>query len=267
VNIAVVQTRPDFGDPQSNLDRAIAQMEGVEADLYLLPELFATGYLFKDREELARLAEPITGDTVAALSDFSRRKNCWVFGGFPESDDGKIFNSSVLVARGARRAVYRKLHLFCEEKAIFDLSEDRPVVVDAPEGRLGLMVCFDWIFPEMARTLALERAQVLCLIANLVLPYCQHAMITRSLENGVFTVLANRVGTEARGNRSLTFTGGSQIVDPRGTVLARAGTDREEVITARIDPGVADDKMITSTNHVLADRRVDRYALEPWKEP
>ncbi|MBU0753734.1 MAG: acyltransferase [Planctomycetes bacterium] len=259
MKVAVIQTRPRFGDRKGNLERALRQMEKIEADLFLLPELFATGYLFADRDELVRLAEPVTGDTVAALREFSRNRGCWVYAGLAEAEGDKVFNSSALVARGNLKAVYRKLHLFKGEKAIFDRSENRPVVADGPEGRLGLMVCFDWIFPEMARSLTLEGAQVLCLVANLVLPFCQHAMITRSLENGVYTLLANRVGTETRGGTSLTFTGGSEIVGPRGDLLARASTDQEEVITASIEPKRADDKMITSTNHLLSDRRVDYY--------
>ncbi|MHC4943943.1 MAG: nitrilase-related carbon-nitrogen hydrolase [Planctomycetota bacterium] len=264
MKVAVVQTSPIFGDRAGNLDRALARMRGVDADIFLLPELFATGYLFESRRELEQYAEPVHGDTVSALQAFSKEKDCAVFAGYPESDGQRIYNSSALLMGGRLAATYRKLHLFTDEKSIFDRSEDHPQAVVIPKAHLGLMICFDWIFPEMARSLALKGAQVILNIANLVLPFCQKAMITRSLENGVYTLLANRVGTEDRGGKRLTFTGGSEIVSPRGEVLAQASLDREEVILAEIDPAEADEKMITATNHLLSDRRVDRYFLGVW---
>jgi len=124
-----------------------------------------------------------------------------------------------------------------------------------------MMICFDWVFPEMARSLALLGAQVLCLSANLVLPFCQQAMITRSIENGVFTVLCNRVGAERRAGKELCFTGLSEIIGPRGELLARASGEEEEVIAAEIDPAMADDKWITPRNHLFEDRRLDLYHL------
>jgi predicted amidohydrolase len=223
--------------------------------------LFTTGYLFTSRKELERLAEPIDGDTAAAFIEFTRSRNCTVYGGIPERDGDRVFNSALLVSKGKLESVYRKLHLFKAEKQIFDRAEGPPPVVRAQDAELGLMICFDWVFPEMARTLALDGAQVLLLCANLVLPYCQHAMITRSIENGVFTLLANRVGTEDRGGKSLTFTGGSEIVDHRGRVLARASADRAEIIQAEFNPADAEDKMITPENHLFDDRRTPFYRL------
>jgi predicted amidohydrolase len=121
------------------------------------------------------------------------------------------------------------------------------------------MICFDWIFPEAARSLALLGADLIAHPSNLVLPYCHAAMVTRALENGVFTATANRVGTESRAGRSLTFTGGSRIIDPRGRVLAEAGTATEETLVVDLDPAAARDKMITDHNHRLADRRPGLY--------
>jgi predicted amidohydrolase len=258
---AAVQTRPVFGEKEKNLNRALDLMKPVKADLFLLPELFTTGYLFESKEELKSMAEPLKGFIFDALSEFTKRKGITLFAGFAECCEDKIFNSSLLLSRGELIAHYRKLHLFKEEKAIFDEADNDPMVLESEGAKLGLMICFDWIFPEMARTLALKGAQVLCLSANLVLPWCQQAMITRSLENSVFSILSNRVGTEEHGGRSLTFTGMSEIINPRGEILSRASKDKEEVIVAEIDPAEADDKMVTPTNHVLYDRRPDRYSL------
>jgi predicted amidohydrolase len=258
---AAVQTHPEFGRAQANRSRAIELAGSVRADLVVLPELFATGYLFESRAELEALAEPADGPTAQALAAFSRATGATVFAGFAERDNGCIYNSSLLFEKGGLCLVYRKLHLFADESRIFDLSSGRHQVADCAVGRLGPLICFDWIFPEAARSLALAGAQVLVHCANLVLPYCQRAMVTRSIENGVYTVLANRVGREERAGQQLTFTGGSEIIDNRGQVLVAASTSAEEVICAEIEPARADDKWITGRNHLFEDRRPEAYGL------
>ena len=92
-----------------------------------------------------------------------------------------------------------------------------------------MMICFDWIFPETARLLALAGADVIAHPSNLVLDWCQTAMVTRCLENNIFSVTANRYGTEKRTGTSLTFTGGSRICAPRGQVLADAAESGDEL--------------------------------------
>lgn len=123
------------------------------------------------------------------------------------------------------------------------------------------MVCFDWALPEASRTLALAGAQIICQPANLVLDKCQRAMFARSVENGVFTVTANRSGSDIRPFGKLSFTGLSQIMAPNGERLVQASEDADEIVLADIDPAVADCKMITSTNHLLADRRPAYYRI------
>jgi predicted amidohydrolase len=121
------------------------------------------------------------------------------------------------------------------------------------------MICFDWVFPEVARVLALKGAQILCHPSNLVLPYCPRAMITRCIENGVFAITVNRVGTEARAGMELTFIGTSQVVGPRGDVLVRADDKEEGLRIIDIDPSLADNKMVTPTNDVIKDRKPELY--------
>jgi predicted amidohydrolase len=262
MKVAVVQTRPDFGQVEKNLRRAMDLAATVDADLYILPELFASGYFFESRDELSSYAEDCNGPTMAALRAFSKDQNCAIYGGFPEKDGEKIFNSSALFEKGELIASYRKMHLFKDESKIFDRSEDELKVPTAAGAKVGLMICFDWVFPEVARTLALRGAQVLCHTSNLVLPFCQQAMVTRSIENGVFTLLANRIGTDHCGDDSLTFTGQSRIITPKGEVLAEAPIDQEAVIVAEFDPRQADNKWLTTSNHLFNDRRPEAY----WKD-
>jgi len=120
-------------------------------------------------------------------------------------------------------------------------------------------VCFDWAFPEVARILALKGAHLICHPANLVLNYCQQTMLARSLENGVFTVTANRYGTETRPHGEMTFTGQSQITAPGGDLVYRAKADDEELTILDIDTELATDKAITTKNDLFHDRRPEFY--------
>ena len=111
----------------------------------------------------------------------------------------------------------------------------------------------------MARTLALSGAQIIAHPANLVLPYCQAAMLTRSLENRVFTATANRIGSEMLGAKRLTFTGKSQITSPRGELLGQLKADRPGILVRDIDPTEALDKSLTPLNDIFEDRRPEIY--------
>jgi predicted amidohydrolase len=263
VKIAYVQTNPRHGAREENFKRAEALVVDVEADAFVFPELFSTGYLFENREELAKLAEPIDDSpTFLWMRKIAGEKNCVVCGGFPELDKEKnrIYNSAAIASFiGPPVVHYRKLHLFNQEKELFDPGDLPPRAANVGLAIAGIMICFDWIFPETMRLLALNDAQIVFHPANLILPHCQAAMVTRSLENRLFSVTANRIGTEEIAGKKLTFTGCSQIVAPDGKVLAQASADKEEVGVVEIDPNQASDKMITENNHILKDRRVDMY--------
>jgi len=258
MRVGYLQFAPAFGEKQANLARVGEFLSGAKADLIVLPELFATGYIFESHEELLTLAEEADGPTFAALGDLSRRTGAAIVAGIAERAGEVCYNSCFVFAGGQVAGSYRKIHLFDREKSIFAPGDQGFSVVDHGGVRLGLMICFDWIFPETARSLALAGAQIICHPANLLLPNCPQAMITRCLENRVFAVTANRVGTEARAGQEIKFIGRSQVVSPRGEVLVRA-SEEEMLQIIEIDPTAADDKLITPANHVLLDRRPEFY--------
>jgi predicted amidohydrolase len=262
MRLGIVQFNPEFGEIEENSARALALAGAVEADVYVLPELFSTGYQFIDRAEAASYAEELPGGpTTGALERFCRGRGCYVAGGLVEKAGDKLYNSAVLVGRDGFVARYRKSHLFDREKEIYDVNgEDMFGVYDLGFARVGLMICFDWIYPETARILAVRGAQVILHMANLVLPYCQAATVTRAIENRVFVAVANRTGTENRlPGETLEFTGASVIVNPKGECLLRAGETAEGGSAVDIDPTEADDKMATPRNHLIDDRRVELY--------
>lgn len=255
-----LQFSPVFGDISGNLDRVIRSLTGVRADLIVLPELPFTGYGFADRKELLALARKQEESRAAArLVDLCRASGMHIVTGYAEKSGDRCYNSSLLLGPSGLAATYRKLHLFDREKLYFDEGDLPLSVHHIPGARLGMMVCFDWIFPEVARTLALMGADILCHPANLVLDHCQKAMVTRCTENMVYSVTANRTGTERRPFGNIRFTGRSRIVAPEGQVVHTAEEEGEELFVADLDISRARDKRITPRNHVLFDRRPDLY--------
>jgi len=263
MRIGVVQFFPLFGGVARNIARAVGLVREEQADLWVLPELFATGYQFMDRREAMRLAEGVDGPTVQTLRSKAREMSCWFCGGFPEVDGQRLYNSAFLTGPDGSVSVYRKMHLFDREKEIFDPGDRGFVVVDIGAAKVGMMICFDWVFPESVRTLMLMGADVVAHPSNLVLPHCPDAMKTRALENRVFTATANRVGVEERvpGLR-LEFIGSSIIYGPGGQRLACAGRGEDCALSVEVDVLRARDKRVTARNDLLADRRVTFYRSE-----
>ena len=263
MKIGVYQFAPEFGEKKKNLQKIEAVLSKTDADLVVLPELCTTGYQFISRDEVDGLCEPIPdGPTADRLIQICQRKKMFLVAGMGEKHEWMVYNSAVLLGPSGFLGSYRKVHLFCEEKQWFQPGNGGFPVFDIGKVKIGLMICFDWIFPEAARSLALQGADIICHPVNLVLPYCQEAMITRSIENGVFTITTNRIGSEARGEKDkLTFTGGSQVTDPRGRILFRLETNQEGFQEVEIDPMLARDKQITLHNHILNDRKPEQYLL------
>ena len=258
-----MQTCPEFGDVKANVEAAVKRIERLDAELVVLPELFSTGYQFRSRKECMELSEELSSSyAVKRLKEAAADKGACIVAGLAERDGRKAYNSAVLVGPRGHIGTYRKAHLFWDEKKYFDKGNTPFRVYKAGKARIGIMICFDWVFPEAARTLSLMGAEIICHPSNLVLPFCPDAMITRSIENRVFTITANRVGTEARvRGKVLKFIGTSQVTSPEGEVLVRAGRAREEVGVAEIDPREARVKNITPTNHIFKDRRKDLFRL------
>ncbi|MBL0058773.1 MAG: acyltransferase [Elusimicrobia bacterium] len=261
MRISVAQTDPRRGETEENRARAESLLEGVSADLYVLPELAFSGYNFTTVEEVRGLAEPASGESSRFWTDFARQKNAHVVYGFPEAAGGRVYNAAALVGPEGLVGVYRKAHLFGREKLFFSPGNDGFPVWDISGVRVGILICFDWFFPEAARTLALAGAEVLLHPANLVLPHCPAAMITRCLENRVFAATADRVGTESGGAGPITFIGQSQIVSPNGEVLARLPSTEPSVAVVEIDSAFARDKRLGSGNNLFSERRTDLYQL------
>lgn len=267
MKVAYLQFSPTYLDVEANLDAVESSVTSADVDLLVLPELFTSGYFFRSHADLAQVAEPIPGGpTTQRLMDWAANTGTTLVAGFPERDGDNIYNSAVVVYPDETVATYRKVHLFYEETILFEPGDLGFQVFDATtrDGtgyRLGVMVCFDWYFPEATRSLAINGADIIAHPSNLVLPHCPDSMPVRARENHVFTITANRYGRERKGEETLTFIGTSEVCGPDGSILRRAGERGDEVGVVEVDPHLARDRHINEYNDVLADRRPAAYTF------
>jgi len=259
IKAGFMQFQPQLCDPDLNMSRIEHLIRhAVDADLIVLPELANSGYNFESREQALSVAEEAEKSLyIEFLISISKKYNLFIVSGFNELENNKLFNSAILVGNEGLLGKYRKMHLFMNEWDIFEKGNLGLPVFDIVKCRIGMLVCFDWIFPEAWRILALKGAEVICHPSNLVLPYAQQAVPVQGLINRTFNITANRIGTE----RGLTFTGQSIIADPEGKILIKASSDKEEVSIAKLDLTLARNKMITPRNHLFKDRLPSEYSL------
>lgn len=258
LKLAVGQMEPQICVPLENQSRVKSILEEAnkaKTDVLVLPELCNSGYVFETIHEAIDSAESIPdGPMSDELLKWSRNDRLVVAGICEQTEEG-LFNSAAVFGNGKYITTYRKIHLFLNEADWFKPGREEPPVFEHKGYRFGVMICFDWIFPEVARVLALKGAQVILHPANLVLPYCQDAMVTRSIENRIFTATANRIGTE----RGVSFSGFSQITEPKGNRLCQMDKEKIGICSVDIDPELANDKSITTRNDVLQNRYPNLY--------
>jgi len=258
VKIGLLQMAPVLGNLAANLERLDALLPELEGcRVAVLPELCNSGYNFESREHALACAESLDASPfLDHLASACARHGFHLVVGLCERDGDELYNSAVLVGPEGPLGTYRKVHLFNEEKLRFAPGNLGFPVFQLGELRLGILICFDWHFPEAFRILALKGADLICHPSNLVIPgRCQQAVCAHALLNHVYVATANRTGTE----RGLTFTGESLIADPAGQVVARATREDAMCLAVEIDLALARDKMATPRNHIVDDRRPELY--------
>jgi omega-amidase len=263
LTISLAQIDVAASEPEANFTKAeslAAEAARRKSDLVCFPEMWTTGFNWEYNRRTA--AEHARSAERAA--DMARRNSIWINGTMPEADgQGRLSNTSILYAPDGRRAgVYAKTHLFSF------MGEDRHMepgpslcLADAPWGATGLAVCYDVRFPELFRTYALKGAALVLLPAAFPHPRLEHWRVlvrARAIENQMFVVAVNQVGTEELGDGTVTYFGNSMIVDPWGGIVAEAG-EEEALVTATIDTGMVDE--VRGKMKVLKDRRPDLYEL------
>jgi predicted amidohydrolase len=233
IHAAAIQFNVTQGDVDANLGyvrAALRRVAGQGIRLVVLPEMWSSGFAYRNLNELAGR----TAGIVDELLQLSRELKLVIVGSMPEPHGEKVFNTAYVVDNGRLTGVYRKLHLFSllgEDKA-FD-SGDGWLLVETSLGKIGVIICYDLRFPELSRRLALEGAAVICVPAQWPKPRQEHwrtLLRARAIENQLFVVACNACGPIGK----LDFFGMSMIIDPKGEVLAE-GDEAEIEISAALD--------------------------------
>jgi predicted amidohydrolase len=259
VQIALGQTVGTPADIAANLrlmERLAEQAAADRAALLVLPELFLTGYNIG--AAVAALAEPCNGPSAEAIAAIARRLGLCIAYGYPERTADGVYNSAAVIDRNGRLlANYRKIHLWGD----FESTQFRPgrtsELFELDGQRLGLMICYDLDFPELARSLALAGADGAITISATTVPYTivpRQVVPTRAYENSMFVVFANRAGEE-HGQR---YTGESCIAGPDGSILLSCG---ETEMLATVDLAPARYADYRREHRYMQDRRPELYRL------
>jgi len=236
---AVVQTAPALAQCRENREKMTAAVrEAAEngARLVVFPECSLTGYVFSSRREALPSAETVPGPSTDSLAALCGELQIYIVFGLLEKRQEKLFNAAVLLGPGGLIGKYAKNHLpFLGVDRFTDKGEQPFQVYPTPIGNIGLHICYDVIFPESSRVMALQGAEILVLISNFPEgrgeKVITHVITARALENRVNMVAANRVGTE----RGCRFAGLSKMVDAAGNTLAQASPEDEQIIYGEID--------------------------------
>lgn len=262
MKVAVVQFNPVFKKLDANLEYLKEKSETVNADLICFPEMSTSGYFFLSKEEIMPFAVDFRSSIIRTFQEISTQKNRIIIFGFPERKGNKIYNSSAIIFPNTDfSCVYRKTHLFYKEKLVFEPGDTGYFVVkyQPMDLNLGVLICYDWRFPEASRSLGLLGADLIACPSNLVTKVWTLAIPTRALENKVYFLVSNRIGIEINDNEKIEFNGKSGIWDYNGELLTLASPYNEQVLICEIEPCNTRNKKINDYNDIFLDRRPDKY--------
>lgn len=231
---AAVQFDIRLGDTDHNLSYVLSEIkrlatEGVK--LIVLSEMWSTGYAWRKLGGLSERTPEILKELMMAS------KKGLIIGSMPEKDGNDIYNTAYVIDGGRLIGKYRKIHLFTPMKEDYFLKPGKETVLFRTSlGKIGVLICYDVRFPELARKLTLEGAEMLVVPAEWPHPRLDHwktILKARAIENQLFVIAANRCGKQGM----VKFCGNSMIVNPWGEVVIKAGEEDATVI-AEIDLGL-----------------------------
>lgn len=255
IRVSCVQMWPKLGDKEHNLQKMESFAEKTikeypDTDLIIFPELCTSGYEGTP-EQFQEMAETLDdGESIRRMGKFAADHKVHIIYGLPERDPllgDVLYNAAVLIdSSGRALGTYRKVHPFADEKVWCRAGCDYPVF-DTEIGKIGIMICWDTAFPEVARSYALKGAELLVVSTNWEDPYEEewdHSKINsheqdwdlmtsaRAFDNTLHLAAANRIGDDGK---TLSFFGRSKILSPTGREIAALNERSEGVISAEID--------------------------------
>ena len=257
IKAGYIQFHPTLGDIDENIERLEPFIDQTkDSDLVVLPELVSTGYNFLSRKDAMACAENLKMSRfIEFLISKAKQNNAFLVAGINEKIGDKLFNTTVLLGPNGYIGKYQKIHLFMNEKDIFETGSVGLPVYDLGFAKTAMLICFDYYFPEIWRIVGMKGADIVCHPSNLLTQNAHKTLPAQAFMNRLFIITSNRIGTEW----DLTFNGNSCICDPKGEVLVKASPDKEEVKIIEFDPLQSRDKFITPRNHAFNDRHPELY--------
>jgi predicted amidohydrolase len=237
VRVALAQLESSVGDKAKNLKKLEKAVASAQAELLLVGELFLSGYMARDA--FARLAEPVDGPSVQAVQRLAGEHGTHIIFGMPEREENtkRLFNTSVLVTPDGKVASYRKVYpanFGPFEEGLYFARGDGLTLAETKLGRIGLLICYDTFFPELAKAYALQGADLLAIISASPATskaFFDRILPARAIENALPVLYANLVGTQL----NIVFQGGTQAIGPRGEDLGKAEDFVESTIVTDVD--------------------------------
>ena len=240
VVVTLAQVTCQLHDKEGNLKRMRKIVRKTKGKIVIFPELSLTGYL--PRDDLFNQAETVVGPSIKAIQKLARETKKDIVFGAPMKDErvpGLVYNSCLLASGDGCIHRYDKMYLPTfgpfEERVFFAEGKD-VVVAEGTHANLGLMICYDLFFPELAKLETLLGAQILVIISAAPTTsglYFRRVMPGRAVENAIYVAYSNMVGVHG----SLVFGGGSVLYGPRGDELVRARDLEEDVVECEVDLG------------------------------
>ncbi|MCK5343918.1 MAG: carbon-nitrogen hydrolase family protein, partial [Candidatus Heimdallarchaeota archaeon] len=237
MNVSLVTMRPAIADKKTNLATMKKHIQKLQTDLIIFGEMNLTGYRCKD--ELRDLAEPLNGPSIKTITTLAQQENKHVIFGMPLLDEhrrGLIYNAAILVHPTGKVDIYRKMFLPnfgpFKEKLYFDEGETIPVFKTSI-GTIGILICYELFFPEIAKALSLQGADIIICISaspSVTRSYFETLLPARAIENTTFFIYTNIVGPQ----EDLIFWGGSQIYNPLGILQKKSPYFKESTISCDI---------------------------------
>lgn len=265
MKVAVAQFTPIHRDVAANKTRMEHIIAETRADLIVFPELSLSGYVFENATAISPYSQTREelSNWISQIADYHQ---CMVIFGFSEKYGSELFNSAAIVQPGKSISIYRKTHLFFQERHCFSPGNSGFIVVEhfSTGAKVGCMICYDWRFPESARTLALAGADLIAAPSNLITETWPLVMPARAVENRVFLAVANRAGQESIRMESgedwtVAFNGKSCLISPNGEKIIEMQLENARYEIAEIEFTISRNKQVNSINDIFEDRRPEYY--------
>jgi N-carbamoylputrescine amidase len=262
--IAAVIFNSIVNEVDTNLVRMaplIEQAKDRHADIICFPELNITGY--STRAPIEDAAEPVPGPITRRLQKMAQDYQIVILAGMAEKkNDGRVFASHLVVAPQDVSGVYRKIHIAPPELGIFSPGQAVPLF-EIAENRVGIQLCYDVHFPELATRMAVDGADIIFMPhasprgtpSEKLSSWLRH-LTARAFDNSVFVVACNQNGDNQKG---LQFPGMAVVIDPSGEIIKKNISGEDGIVVADLKADTLESVRSHRMRYFLPNRRPEVY--------